>query len=61
VFNHLHVLEPNPGNGLSFDLSDGKQFRSYAVLWALGWTDNASGPGYSNCEKDMSKALCGGL
>lgn len=57
VFNHLHVLEPNPGNGLSFDLSDGKRFRSYAVLWALGWTDTSSGLGYAKYEGDMSKAL----
>ena len=57
VFDHLHVLEPRPGNGLSFDLSDGKTHRSYSVLWALGWTDTASGVGYPKYLKDMSHAL----
>ena len=57
VFNHLHELEPNPGNGLSFDLSDDKHFRSYAVLWALGWTDTSSGLGYPTYKRDMSNAL----
>lgn len=59
VFNHLHVLEPNPGNGLSFNLPDGKRYRSYAVLWALGWTDTVSGLGYPRYEEDMSRVLCG--
>ena len=57
VFNHLHVLEPHPGNGLSFDLSDGKRHRSYSVLWVLGWTDTVSGVGYPKYLKDMSHAL----
>ncbi len=57
VFNHLHVLEPSPGNGLSFDLSDGKHFQAYAVLWMLGWTDTESGVGYPKYLRDMSEAL----
>jgi hypothetical protein len=57
VFNHLHVLEPHPGNGLSLDLSDGKVHRAYSVLWVLGWTDRVSGVGYPKYLKDMSHAL----
>lgn len=57
VFNHLHLLEPNPGNGLSFDLSDETRHRSYAVLWMLGWTDTVSGLGYPKYAADMTQAL----
>lgn len=57
VFNHLNTLWPRPGNGLSFDLSDGTVYRSYSALWALGWTDTSKGLGYSAYKEDMSSAL----
>ena len=56
VFNHLHLLAPNPKNGLSFNLQPGKLF-SYSVLTALGWVDSSRGRGYEAYKRDMSDVL----
>lgn len=56
VFNHLHIMWPDPGNGLSFDLTPGKLF-SYSILAALGWLDTTDGLGYEAYKRDISDIL----
>ena len=57
VFNHLNNLWPNPSNGLSFNLYDGNDLYSYSVLAALRWTDNTSGLGHVQYNKDLTEVL----
>jgi hypothetical protein len=57
VFNHLHNLWPDPGNGMSFSLYDSNHFHCYSVLAVLGWTDNASGLGYGQYKKDLASVM----
>ena len=57
VFNALHQMWPEPVNGRSFNLYDGKRFRSYSVLWALGWVANDVGTGYGPYSHDLSQLL----
>ncbi|MAK55406.1 MAG: hypothetical protein CML17_06140 [Pusillimonas sp.] len=56
VFNHLHIMWPDPGNGLSFDLKPGKLF-SYSILAALGWLDTSDDRGYEAYKRDISDIL----
>lgn len=57
VFNYLHNMWPSPGNGISFNLYDGKRPRSYSVLAALGWTDSSSGLGYAKYNNDLHNIM----
>jgi hypothetical protein len=57
VFNALHQMWPEPVNGRSFNLYDGKRFRSYSVLCALGWVANDVGTGYGPYSKDLYHVL----
>lgn len=57
VFNALHQMWPEPVNGRSFNLYDGKRFRSYSVLCALGWVANDVGTGYGPYSKDLNHVL----
>lgn len=57
VFNHLHDLWPNPGNGFSFNINDGNNFYCYSMLAALGWRDNADALGYGHYKKDLMEML----
>jgi len=56
VFNHLHAMNPNPKNGLSFDLKPGRLF-SYSILAALGWVDTSRGLGIEAYKRDMAEIL----
>ena len=56
VFNHLHVMNPEPPSGLSFDLRPNQLF-SYSILTALGWIDSSRGLGYPTYERDMCSIL----
>lgn len=57
VFNALHQMWPEPGNGRSFNLYEGKRFRSYSVLCALGWVANDAGTGYGPYSQDLRQIL----
>ena len=57
VFNALHQMWPEPVNGRSFNLYEGKRFRSYSVLCALGWVANDVGTGYGPYSTDLSHLL----
>ena len=57
VFNHLHDMWPSPGNGVSFNLYEGRRPRSYSILAALGWTDSNKGLGYAAYKEDMCNVL----
>ena len=57
VFNALHQMWPEPGNGRSFNLYEGKRFRSYSVLSVLGWVANDAGTGYGPYSQDLRQIL----
>lgn len=57
VFNALHQMFPEPGNGHSFNLYEGKQFRSYSVICALDWVANDAGTGYGPYSHDLHHIL----
>lgn len=57
IFNALHQMFPEPGNGRSFNLYEGKRFRSYSILCALGWVANDAGTGYGPYSRDLHHIL----
>lgn len=61
VFNYLHMLHPDPPDGLSFNLYDGWGYYAYSILCALGWVDtHVDGrdvPAYERYIADMGLAL----
>lgn len=61
VFNYLHMLHPEPPNGLSLNIYDGWGYYAYSVICALGWVDTEEDgirlTAYQRYIRDMNEIL----